>query len=244
VAPFDGQDEGEAWAAAHAFDLWAGNGPCEHGEKVEEEAMATSEDIERLVAPLVTSAGLELVDVELTPAPRVLRVRVDSPDGVDLEGLGPLAKSISHALDEVDAVPGGHYDLEVSSPGLERPLRRPEHFSRVVGSKVRLRTRPGGDGRRRLEGVLLTADERGIRVLPDEGGEPQEIAFADIERARTVFDWQAALAAGPSRAEARRSGRAARRSPAVRPHHDDPDRAGEPDQPDDSGPHRERAATP
>src|SRR5580658_9748201 len=108
--------------------------------------MSTSEDVERIVAPAVASAGLELVDVELTTNPRVLRVSVDAPDGVDLEGLGPLAREISRLLDEADGVPGGHYDLEVGSPGLERPLRRREHFEKAVGARVRVRTRPGADG--------------------------------------------------------------------------------------------------
>jgi ribosome maturation factor RimP len=220
------------------------------GATVEEEAMATSEDIERLVAPVVTAAGLELVDVELTPAPRVVRVRVDAGGGVDLEGLGPLAKAISRLLDESDAVPGGHYDLEVSSPGLERPLRRPEHFARAVGSKVRLRTRPGTERRRRLEGVLLAADEVGVRIAPDEGGETQQLAYDDIERAHTVFDWQAALAAGPPRASraARRASASARsaRTPTA------PEPPTAPELQTETEPHtapepetgRERAATP
>jgi ribosome maturation factor RimP len=172
--------------------------------------MATAEDIERLVAPVVSAAGLELVDVELIPSPRVLRVSVDAPAGVDLDGLGALAKTISHLLDEAEAVPGGHYDLEVSSPGLERRLRRPEHFAKAIGSRVRVRTRPGSDGDRRAEGVLVGADDKGISLAGDAGDE-RSLLYSDIERARTVFDWQAALAAAPSRPAGGRAGRAARR---------------------------------
>lgn len=193
--------------------------------------MATTEDIERLVAPAVAAAGLELVDVELTPAPRVLRVRVDAGGGVDLDGLGPLAKAISRLLDEADAVPGGHYDLEVSSPGLERPLRRPEHFAKSVGSRIRVRTRPGTDGARRVEGVLASADEGGFVVRADGSDEPRRLSYADVERARTVFDWQAALAADSARAGADRKRRPARRLQAAA-------RTSEPD----TG--RERAVTP
>lgn len=177
--------------------------------------MTTTEDIERLVAPAVAAAGLELVDVELTPAPRVLRVRVDADEGVDLDGLGPLAKAISRLLDEADAVPGGHYDLEVSSPGLERPLRRPEHFARSVGLHVRVRTRPATDGSRRVEGVVVAADEEGFVVRPDDGGEPRRLSYGDVDRARTVFDWQAALAADSARASADRKRRPARRLQAA-----------------------------
>ena len=175
--------------------------------------MSTSEDVERLVAPAVASAGLELVDVELIANPRVVRISVDGADGVDLDGLGPLAKDISRLLDEADAVPGGHYDLEVSSPGLERTLRRREHFSKAVGARVRLRTRPGADGNRRAEGVLVAADEHGIEVDAGAGEPPRQIAYEDIERARTVFDWQAALAAAPPRPERPRRERP-RRAPA------------------------------
>jgi ribosome maturation factor RimP len=172
--------------------------------------MATTEDVERIVAPAVAAAGLELVDVELTPAPRVLRVRVDAADGVDLDGLGPLARMISRLLDEADAVPGGHYDLEVSSPGLERPLRRPEHFEKALGEVVRIRTRAGIEGERRLEGVLVAADAGGFAVKPAGGGEVRRLAYDDVERARTVFDWQADLAGrtSPSRRRARRAGAA------------------------------------
>jgi ribosome maturation factor RimP len=219
------QVQGEAWAAAHAFVLSGSD------REEREVTMTTTDDIERIVAPLVAAAGLELVDVELTPVPRVLRVRVDGAGGIDLDVLGPLAKTISHLLDEADAVPGGHYDLEVSSPGLERPLRRPEHFTRAVGQRVRVRTRAGTEGPRRAEGVLLEAGEGGFVLGDREGGERRHVAYDDVERAQTVFDWQAALAAGPSPAgRASRKRRAASRSQAA-------PRTSEPD----TG--RERAAT-
>ncbi len=179
--------------------------------------MSTSEDIERLVAPAIASAGLELVDVELIANPRVVRVSVDAPGGVDLEGLGPLAKEISRLIDEADAVPGAHYDLEVSSPGLERSLRRPEHFRKAVGRRVRLRTRPGSDGNRRAEGVLVAADEQGVRLAGGDGEPERVFAYEEIERARTVFDWQAALAAAPARPERVRRDRPSRRAPATPP---------------------------
>ena len=75
------------------------------------------------------------------------------------------------------------YVLEVSSPGVERPLRVPEHFRRAVGSTVTVKTLPGAQGERRHDGVLDTADDTGIVV------DGQAIAYADIERARTTFSW-------------------------------------------------------
>lgn len=197
--------------------------------------MATTDDVERLVAPAVTEAGLELVDVELTPAPRVLRVRVDAPGGVDLDLLGGLTRTISRLLDEADAVPGGRYDLEVSSPGVERPLRRREHFAAAVGSPVRIRTRPGADGPRRAEGVLTAADEEGVVVAGEAGEAPRRIRYEEVERAHTVFDWRAAFAADSARPrESGRSRRAARREGTPPPTTDSADPAAD----------RERAATP
>ncbi|MHB8670861.1 MAG: ribosome maturation factor RimP, partial [Acidimicrobiales bacterium] len=91
---------------------------------------------------------------------------------------------VSDALDREDPLPG-HYVLEVSSPGVERPLRLPEHFARFVGTTVAVKLRASatpGDGRR-LEGVLEAADADAVVV----GG--RRIAHDDIERARTVFSW-------------------------------------------------------
>jgi ribosome maturation factor RimP len=162
-------------------------------------------DLERLVAPLVAEAGLELFDVELTTNPTGIRVTVDHPDGIDFDVLGELSRRISDALDASPLAPRGHYELEVSSPGVERPLRKPEHFVRAVGEMVKVRTVAGSPGDRRVDGLLSAADETGITVLPAgerpaEVTEERQIAYAEIERARTVFDWREALADGKRRA--------------------------------------------
>jgi ribosome maturation factor RimP len=175
----------------------------------EEVAMGTAEELEKLIAPVVTAAGLEVVDVELLPG--LVRVSVDVADGVDIDGLGPLSRTISSLLDDSGAGPPGHYDLEVSSPGLERSLRRPEHFRHALGQRVKLRTISGAEGERRAEGLLAEATEQGVRLTDSElpGGE-RWLVYADIERARTVFDWKKALAgakpvtSGKARREERR----------------------------------------
>jgi ribosome maturation factor RimP len=90
----------------------------------------------------------------------------------------------------------------VSSPGLERPLRTPEHFAAVVGRRVSVKTHPGVEGDRRLEGELLAADDNGF-VVAAAGGE-RSLAYADVERARTVFEWGGApKPGGPKRKSAR-----------------------------------------
>lgn len=172
--------------------------------------MGTPEAVERAVAPVVESAGLELIDVEM--GPRLLRVTVDRPGGVDLELIARTSGAISRALDAAAGVPAGPYELEVSSPGVEQRLRRPEHFERHVGERVAIRTLPGVEGERRLEGVLVAADRRTVTVAP-EAGDARELAYAEIERARTLFDWRAELA-GRSAPSRRREHKAARRAAA------------------------------
>ena len=120
-----------------------------------------------------------------------------------MDTLAAANRAISAALDEADPVPGS-YALEVSSPGVERSLRRPEHFNRYVGETVKVKTRPGITGDRRLRGRLVAADETGIEVLA-EGSGSRHLAYADIESARTVFEW------GPSTKREGPTGSGARR---------------------------------
>jgi ribosome maturation factor RimP len=141
--------------------------------------------IHDLIAPTVEALGLELFDVELAGA--VLRVLVDRDGGVDLDTVGEATRAVSTVLDEHDPVPG-RYTLEVSSPGVERPLRRPEHFRRAVGTAVTVKTNPDFEGDRRVDGTLVDADDEGIE-LELAGGDRRRLAYDDLERARTVFEW-------------------------------------------------------
>ena len=147
--------------------------------------MGPAERVRELVEPVLATSDLELVDVEI--ARGLVRLSLDRPGGIDLEAISAISPAISAALDAGDPLPE-RYHLEVSSPGLERPLRTPEQFQRFVGSKVSVRTLPGVDGERRVTGTLRTADEEGVVVAPDVG-EPRRVRYADVERARTVFEW-------------------------------------------------------
>jgi len=158
--------------------------------------MGTSDDVERVAAPVLESAGLELIDVELRSGNVV--VTVDREGGIDLDSLASASKAISAALDREGVGPPGRYELEVSSPGLERRLRRPEHFRQFVGQRVALRTMPGVEGERRVEGDIVAADDRGVVVTAPGLPDGRRLAYGDIERAHTVFDWRAALARTPS----------------------------------------------
>jgi len=140
--------------------------------------------VRELVEPPLAADGFEVVDVVFQGAQ--LRVTVDRPQGVDMEAVSQATSVVSALLDDDDddLVPG-NYTLEVSSPGIERPLRTPDHFRRFVGREIVGRTHPGATGERRFEGVLESADDEGVVVAG------RTLAYADIERARTRFVWPA-----------------------------------------------------
>lgn len=152
--------------------------------------------VEAVVAPLVDRAGLELFAVQYRSehGRMVLRLVVDRPEGgVTLDALAQLSRQIGHALEATDAVPG-RYELECTSPGVERPLLQPRHFAQVVGQRVRLQTTEDFPARRRLRGTVTGADDETVTVLDDEIG-AQRVPFAAIVEARTEFDATQALAA-------------------------------------------------
>ena len=157
--------------------------------------MATSERIAELVEPILHGRGHELYDVELTGA--VVRVLVDRPGGsVSLSDLEAVSREISTALDDDDPMPD-RFELEVSSPGLERPLRRPDHFQRAVGDKVKVKTLPSVAGDRRVDGTLVAADDDGFTVETEAGA--RTLGYGDVERARTVFEWGGAPKPGTNK---------------------------------------------
>lgn len=163
--------------------------------------MGPAERVRELVEPVLSTSDLELVDVEVRPG--LVRLSVDRPGGIDLDAISAVSPAISAALDAADPIPE-RYQLEVSSPGVERPLRTPEHFRRFVGQQVSVRTNPGVEGDRRVAGRLAAADDEGIIVEPTDGGQRQ-IIYSDIERARTVFEWGPSPRPGQGAKKARAS---------------------------------------
>jgi ribosome maturation factor RimP len=154
-------------------------------------AMPDVETIAPAVEAVVVAHGLELYDVELAGPnrSRSLRVLVDRDGGVDLETISGVSEALSRVLDTdpalAPALPG-RYTLEVSSPGLERRLRTPDHFRRAVGGTVSIKTSTGDAGLRR-RGRLVAADDDSVDVEFDTGRE--HLAYADVAQARTVFEW-------------------------------------------------------
>lgn len=155
-------------------------------------------DLRAILQPLAADLGVEIFDLEFTGG--VLRVALDRADGgVDIDVIAAATRLFSRALDAEDPIPG-RYTLEVSSPGLERPLRAPAHFRWAVGRVVTLKTVPTADGPRRIQGTLERADDHGCTVVADHvdgqpvdlatGGAPRfDLAYDDIAQARTVFEW-------------------------------------------------------
>ncbi|MCE2511093.1 MAG: ribosome maturation factor RimP [Acidimicrobiia bacterium] len=147
--------------------------------------MAIVDRVRELVAPLAEAVSVDLYDVEHNGG--VVRVLVDADGGINLDAIAGLSRAISRALDEHDPIPG-RYTLEVSSPGLERPLRTPEHFRRAAGSEVRVKTLAGFDGPRRLTGILERVADDGVDLRSTDG-EVCRVAYEQLASARTVFEW-------------------------------------------------------
>ncbi len=150
--------------------------------------MADQSAVRAAAEPILSSLGLELVDVEFEGAgrARTLRLSVDRQGGVDLDALAEATAPVSDALDAADAV-AGPYNLELSSPGVERPLRRPSEFRRFVGTTVSVKTQEPVAGARRHRGLLAAADEDGIDLEVD--GAARRFTYDAIASARTVFEW-------------------------------------------------------
>ena len=153
-------------------------------------------DAEALVRPVVEREGFEFVEaIHVREAGRpVLRVVVDRSGGADLDALSELSGQVSRALED-GGYESGPYQLEVSTPGLERPLKRPAHFQRSIGEQVKVKMTAPTAGSRTHTGTLVSADEEGITIAvsSNEGTEERRVPYADIASARTVVDWDAEL---------------------------------------------------
>lgn len=160
--------------------------------------MAASDKIREIAERVSSMHGVELVEAELRGGgkARMLRVTIDKPDGVTHEDCANVSRDLSTVLDVEDAVPGGTYTLEVSSPGLDRKLMKAEDFTRFTGSRVKLMTREPVNGNRHFEGRLegfsegkLTLETIAARKPKPGHAQPGarvEIELANIEKANLV----------------------------------------------------------
>ena len=146
----------------------------------------TGDELIKLLEPTIEGLGYELSDVEMKVGGRdgIVRLFIDKqPDGVDLEDCQAVSRQVSALLDVEDPIPG-HYNLEVSSPGLDRRLTKVEHYQRFTGENVKVKLRFPQAGRRNFSGELKTANDENIEVEVD--GEMHRLPIATIETARLV----------------------------------------------------------
>lgn len=154
--------------------------------------------VERLwavVDPYVAAEGIELDDLEIVgKAPGVVvRVTLDADGGIGVDRLAEVSRRLSRLLDDEDPIVGA-YTLEVTSPGLERKLRRPRHFEKSVGREVKVKSSSEIAGEHSHRGILVAAGED--RFVVEVDGEKREIAYGDVVSARTVFAWERAAKPG------------------------------------------------
>ncbi len=149
--------------------------------------MATRTDLLRLLEPVVEAAGYELVEVEFSPASHraLLRLYIDRRDGghVTLDDCEAVSGAVSAAMDVSDPIERA-YELEVSSPGFDRPLRTSEHFGRYLGEEARVELAMPVEGRKRFRGRLVALE--GDEVVMEVDGREWRLPLGQINKARLV----------------------------------------------------------
>jgi ribosome maturation factor RimP len=154
--------------------------------------MSAASEIDRvhaIVGPIASDLSLDVYDVERRGS--TIRITLDTPagseSGITLDSLSLATRLISRELDHEDPI-AGHYTLEVTSPGLERPLRTPAHFRREVGKQITVRLRDPLADPRRLQGQLIAANDSTIALVLADGTE-RSVDIDAIDKARTIFEW-------------------------------------------------------
>ena len=158
--------------------------------------MTKTDQLQDLLAPTALALGLELLGIEYLPQPggSLLRLYIDVPEAeasersVGIDECEKMSREVSAVLDVEDPI-SGNYTLEVSSPGIERPLFTAAQFARFVGESAKVGLKLPQDGRRRLQGRIVAVEGDTIRF--DVDGSPIEVAHSNIEKARIAPDWVA-----------------------------------------------------
>jgi ribosome maturation factor RimP len=147
--------------------------------------MMKSDELAKLLEPTVERLGYELADLEVRLGGKggLVRIFIDKPEGIDLDDCEKVSLAVSALLDVEDPVPE-NYNLEVSSPGLDRKLTKVEHFQRFEGETVKVQMRFPIEGRRRFRGTLVSSNDDNIVVEVD--GESHSLPLKTIDTARLV----------------------------------------------------------
>jgi ribosome maturation factor RimP len=152
--------------------------------------------ISRLLRPVVGAAGFDLEDLVVQPAGRrrLVRVIIDADDGVSLDDVAEVNHAVSQVLDDTDLMGSQPYVLEVTSPGVDRPLTEPRHWRRAVGRLVRVSLTGDGTGRsgsgsgREIEGRVVAADDEAVVI--DVAGEERRLYYGEVDRGRVQVEFR------------------------------------------------------
>lgn len=143
------------------------------------------EQLQALIAPVVASLGCELWGLEYLTQGKytTLRLFIDGPEGVTLDDCEKVSRQVSSVMDVEDPIEG-EYTLEVSSPGMDRPLYTADQYARYVGEQVNIRLRLARDGRRKFKGTILSVEGEDIRLAVDN--QEYVIAADAVDKANII----------------------------------------------------------
>jgi len=141
-----------------------------------------------LVETVITAMGYECVGVEYLPQGKhsLLRIYIDKPEGISVEDCEAVSRQVSGILDVEDPI-SGQYSLEVSSPGLDRPLFSLQHYENFIGNNVHIRLRNVLDGRRKLSGIITAVEDDVITI--SEHGDKTQVPFSMIDKGNLIPEW-------------------------------------------------------
>lgn len=142
--------------------------------------------IEEIVAPTVVGMGFELVRVAMSKGGGTLQIMIEPADGsaMDVEACATLSRALSAVLDVEDPIPG-NYTLEVSSPGIDRPLTRAKDYERFLGHEAKVETNAPIDGRKRFKGPIKSVDANAVELTVEGAG--IRVPFAAVHKAKLVL---------------------------------------------------------
>jgi ribosome maturation factor RimP len=158
----------------------------------------SSAKLTQLLQPLVEDLGYEFVGLEYSSNPKnpVVVIYIDRPEGIAIEDCETVSREVAALLDVEDPIPG-HYNLEVSSPGLDRPLFTVEQFARFTGQQAAISVYAPVDGRRKFKGTILSAGDDSVTIEQD--GNEVSLETGNIVKARLVPDYDAIMAESRSK---------------------------------------------
>ncbi len=147
--------------------------------------MAVIDQLNQLIEPAVEAVGFEFVGLEYVVQGRqsVLRIFIDSEQGINVDDCAIVSRQVSAILDVEDPI-SGHYNLEVSSPGMDRPLFKLEHFEKYVGEEIKLRSHAPVDGRRNFRGFITGVE--GENIILSVEGKTFQIKHGNVDKANVV----------------------------------------------------------